>query len=161
MLELVVVIVMIAILSAVAVPSISAMLTNMNLSGEARNLMAVLQKARLVAAKENNFVVVTFDPDNDGVLDCRYMMFVDEGGVANQYDEGEKILLNGGLARGIEMTEAAFKAAPSVKYVCFNRRGYPLDADGTPFSGHVKIKNSENRTKTIALGLAGNVTITN
>lgn len=159
--ELMVVIALIAIMSAVAVPAVSERLVDMNLSGEARNLLAVLQKARLIAAKENNFVVVAFDPDKNGAFEGNYLVFVDDGPTRYQYDAGEKVILKGFLAKGIGIKEAVFfDGGGDATFICFNQRGYPMD-NGKAFGGHVTIKNSKNRTKKISLSLAGNVSITN
>ncbi len=57
------VIALIGVLSAIALPSLLGNLPEKRLKNAARNLYSDMQRARLQAVKENNFVTVTFDPD--------------------------------------------------------------------------------------------------
>jgi len=61
MAELMIVIVIIAILSAIAVPSIINWLPNYRLKSAARDLFSNMQKARMQAVKENGDIVMMFD----------------------------------------------------------------------------------------------------
>ena len=60
-LELIVVIVVISILAAIAVPNIIDWLPNYRLKSAARDLVSNMQKARMEAVSGNKDVVVTFD----------------------------------------------------------------------------------------------------
>ncbi|MCI5146617.1 MAG: prepilin-type N-terminal cleavage/methylation domain-containing protein [Candidatus Electrothrix sp. AR3] len=62
--ELMVVIGLIGILSAISVPNLLKSLPEKRLKGATRNLYADLQKARLLAVKENQNVTVRFDTVN-------------------------------------------------------------------------------------------------
>jgi len=59
--ELMIVIVVIAILSAIAVPNIISWLPNYRLKSAARDLFSNMQKARMQAVKENKNIVTRFD----------------------------------------------------------------------------------------------------
>ena len=61
MVELMIVIVVIAILSAIAVPNIISWLPNYRLKSAARDLFSNMQKARMQAVKENKNIVTRFD----------------------------------------------------------------------------------------------------
>ncbi|XOF32947.1 MAG: GspH/FimT family pseudopilin [Candidatus Electrothrix sp. YB6] len=61
--ELMVVIALVGILSAIAVPNYLRSLPEKRLKNAARNLYADLQKARLLAVKSNKDVTVTFNTD--------------------------------------------------------------------------------------------------
>ena len=61
MLELMIVIAVIAILTAIAVPNIIDWLPNYRLKSAARDLLSNMQKARMEAVSRNTDVVVTFD----------------------------------------------------------------------------------------------------
>jgi type IV fimbrial biogenesis protein FimT len=61
MVELMIVIVVIAILSAIAVPNIISWLPNYRLKAAARDLVSNMQKARMQAVKENKNIVTRFD----------------------------------------------------------------------------------------------------
>jgi len=61
--ELMVVIALIGILSAIALPGLLGNLPEKRLKNAARNLYSDMQRARLQAVKENNSVTVTFNTD--------------------------------------------------------------------------------------------------
>ncbi|MBW1720254.1 MAG: GspH/FimT family pseudopilin [Deltaproteobacteria bacterium] len=61
MVELMIVIAVIAILSAIAVPNIINSLPNYRLKAAARDMYSNMQKARMQAVKENGNIVVIFD----------------------------------------------------------------------------------------------------
>ncbi|MCI5137262.1 MAG: prepilin-type N-terminal cleavage/methylation domain-containing protein [Candidatus Electrothrix sp. AR1] len=63
--ELMVVIAVIGVLSAVGIPSFLRGMPERRLKNAARNLYADLQKARLLAVKENRLVVVWFNSNDD------------------------------------------------------------------------------------------------
>jgi type IV fimbrial biogenesis protein FimT len=63
--ELMVVIAMIGILSAVALPGILRALPEQRVKNAARNLYADMQRARMLAVQENRTVQVRFDTDNN------------------------------------------------------------------------------------------------
>jgi type IV fimbrial biogenesis protein FimT len=63
--EIAVVIAVIAILSAVAIPAISSWLPNYTLKSEARDIYGVMNKLKSTAIKENTRGVIIFDPAND------------------------------------------------------------------------------------------------
>ena len=76
--ELMVVIAMIAILSAIAVPNYVAWLPKYRLSTSARDVLSDLEYARSVAIKENASVVVEFDTANNS-----FRVWVDNGAATN------------------------------------------------------------------------------
>jgi type IV fimbrial biogenesis protein FimT len=61
--ELMVVIALVGVLSAIAVPNLLRNLPERHLRGAARNLYADMQKARLLALKENRKMQVRFETD--------------------------------------------------------------------------------------------------
>ncbi|MCW5206951.1 GspH/FimT family pseudopilin [Desulfobulbus sp. F5] len=64
--ELMVVIALIGVLSAIALPSLLGNLPEKRLKNAARNLYADMQRARLQAVKENKKISVRFDTSTDG-----------------------------------------------------------------------------------------------
>ena len=90
--ELMIVIGMISILSAIAIPSLMKWMPNYRLKAEARNLYSNMQKAKIEAIKRKqnvliSFVTGTYDPD--GQIGS-YQVFVhsDTNNDGN-YDSGE------------------------------------------------------------------------
>jgi len=156
MIELMVVIAIIGILATVAIPQFSSLITNIRLSGAAREIHSVLQQARLRAAKEQSYVVVDFDPDGDGNLTGNYISFVDDNADFTR-DVGETIFSDKALPAGILLQSADFGTGPFT-YTCFNKNGFPSDNAMNDYSGSVDLANS-NYTRTIGLTAAGNSNI--
>ncbi|MCW5213283.1 GspH/FimT family pseudopilin [Desulfobulbus sp. TB] len=73
--ELIVVIALVGLLSAIGLPSLLRSLPEKRLKNAARSLYADLQKARLQAVKENAMAFVQFTP-----ADGSYALYVDEDG---------------------------------------------------------------------------------
>ena len=70
-LELLVVLAVIAVVSAIVTPSFISWRNNAKMRGAVDNLMGDLEMAKIRAVKENNFVAVMFNPTG-------YRVFVDK-----------------------------------------------------------------------------------
>ena len=70
LIELVVVVLIIGIMAAIAVPNILAWLPNMRLKEAARDLYSNMQKARMMAVKTNRNTAITFDTANNKYIIC-------------------------------------------------------------------------------------------
>jgi type IV fimbrial biogenesis protein FimT len=81
--ELMIVMAMVAVLSAIAVPSILRGLPEKRLKAAARNLYADMQRARLLAVKQNKSIKVIFDT----AVSPGYYYFDDNGNA--KWDTGE------------------------------------------------------------------------
>lgn len=154
--ELMVVTSIIAIMSAVAIPSLISWLPNYRLSSAAREVLSAIELARLTAVRENASVAVAFTPGN-----AAYRLYVDNGeggGAANDLTQNgsERTLRNGQMPSSIAMSSAAFGASSSFR---FNGIGLPFRSDGSPGGGAVVLTNSKGKTLTIALSSAGNARI--
>ncbi|MDA3832851.1 MAG: GspH/FimT family pseudopilin [Spirochaetales bacterium] len=64
LLEVIIVVAIIGIMAAIAIPSISSWLPNYRLKSAARDVYSTLQKARMLAVKNNRDAAVIFDPAN-------------------------------------------------------------------------------------------------
>lgn len=61
------------------------------LEGEANRVCAALQKTRMESIMRNKNTLLSFDIDNDGVIDNRLTLWVDENG-NNTYDGGAELI---------------------------------------------------------------------
>lgn len=158
--ELVVVIALIGIMSAVAVPNIASWTADLKLGGAATDILSLLQNARLKAVKERDFVVVAFDPDDNGVLDGNYIMFIDDGATRYELDAGETVLLEGALPKGVQLTSVQFalSEATTKMFTCFNRSGFPVD-NNVIYNGGLSLKNDKGNTRRVTLNPVGNPAI--
>lgn len=153
--ELMVVIAIIAIAATIAVPNLIGWLPNYRLGNASRDILSVLQQARLRAVKENAAVTVHFDTGNES-----YTAFLDnsavpgEGGNGDQ-DPTENTLKSGTLPASIDLNNTTFVTVGTVGRITFTRRGQPNDLVG----GIVTIRNSNNVNRQIAVNLTGNASI--
>ncbi len=145
-----IVIVVIAILSAIAVPNIINSLPNYRLKAAARDLISNFQKAKMEAVKRNCTVVLDFVPASN-----RYEMFVDDGAGANATnftrDSGETLLGTFGMPNDVTLSSASFTGgAPEAGY---NSRGLPANRR----TGNVILLNNNSRYYKATLSSAGNI----
>jgi type IV fimbrial biogenesis protein FimT len=146
LIELMIVIGVVAILSAVAVPNMLNWRAGANLRGAVENLRGDLRLAKLAAVKESAFVVVTFDAG-------RYQIFIDNGAGANsgnwQHDSDERILRVRQLASGIQLDSTGFAGGQTR----FNDRGLPENL------GQVRLVGSDGKQRLILLNRLGRLVV--
>ena len=94
LIEALVVICLIAIISAIAAPNILSWRSNAKLRGAAGNLKGDLELAKLKAIQENEPIAITFADQN-------YMVFVDNGDTEGKWVTGEVLLKTGNLPAGV------------------------------------------------------------
>lgn len=136
LIEVMAVIALTAVVSAIAIPNILGVLPKHRLSGSSREILSILHYAKMAAIKENSTVVVNFNP---GSRDCT--VFVDDGeGGGTPEDKvrsgGERILKHYVMPSGVILLTPPFGNSLS-----FNNRGF---ADST---GDVTIRNSTGDRK--------------
>jgi type IV fimbrial biogenesis protein FimT len=154
--ELMTVIAIIAIISAVALPGVVGWLPKHRLGSAARDILSTVEHARLTAVKQNVSVGVSFTTGSD-----TYRLWIDDGaggGLAdNAIEDGtERMLKNGRMPSGIDMTSASFGAAARFR---FNGMGIPTRTDGSFGGGNVVLTNQNGDARTIILTKAGNGSI--
>jgi len=150
MLELMIVIGIIAIISAVAVPALFNWLPGYRVRAAVRDLKSDMVLARLRAVRENANVAMVFNTGGNS-----YTIFVDNGaggGVAgNWVQDGGEVLVKPQVVvpNGVAMYEASY--AFGNPRCSFNGRGLPNGG------GHVYMSSTGNDFWGIVLSLVGNV----
>lgn len=118
--ELLTVTAIIGILIAIAVPNMIGWRSGANFRGAVQNLKGDLNSAKMMAVRENAFVVVNFFAN-------RYEVFVDNGSGAAPVnwtrDAGERRLVSRTLPAGVTIDLGATDFAGNRTW--FNRRGLP------------------------------------
>lgn len=153
LIELIVVLIVLGILAAIAVPGFSRWGADLHLKSAVRDLKSDMALAKLRAIRENADVALLFDTANN-----RYTVFVDDGaggGVAGDWiQNGSEVLIKTeDIASGVTMYNANF--AGGAARCRFNSRGYPEGLDGN--DDHVYMRNNDNEYRGIALSPVGNV----
>lgn len=142
LMELMTVIAIIGILSAIAVPNLIAWRSNHQLNGSAREVMAAINGARLAAIKNNANVIVTFNARNVTTN------FTNRAtGVARTTETP--------LKPGIEinLNETNFSGADAFR---FNSRGFPINTANNNFvAGRVTLGNTKGDTLEVILASTG------
>ncbi len=160
LIEVMVVIAMIAILSAIAVPNYIGWLPKYRLSTSARDVLSDLEYARGTAIKENANVIVQFDTVNNA-----YRLWVDNGALANKdnwvQDGDEPTLRSRQTSTGISITAADFGGNPSGDpQIRFTGNGLPEVPTAPPSlgGGSVILANSKD-SQVVVLTVGGKTRI--
>ena len=148
LLELMVIVAIIGILSAIAIPNMVGWKANRQLISATDELNALFQLSRSRAVRENSDVVIRIDAAND---ECR--VFVDDGRGGgtpnNQVQDGAEIEIKQlTLPAGIDIYNQTF-AQPLCGY---DSRGIPINNN----TGQIHLRNTAGQHMGIALNIAGN-----
>jgi prepilin-type N-terminal cleavage/methylation domain-containing protein len=167
--ELIVVVAILAILAAVAIPAFAGWLPNLRLKNATRDVASNIQLARLTAVKHNVTCTIAFSQIIGADL-YDYIIFEDSNGNL-EYDAGETIVtqvlwnnygnvqfdLTQGGGDGVTLWENGI-GCPAVAFL---PNGLPADGNplGPSAGGTVFLKNTKNKTSSVVLSPAGNVTV--
>ena len=154
MVELMIVIAVIAILTAIAVPNIISWLPNYRAKAAARDVISNFQKAKMEAVKRNRDVIIQFTPGAyaaSGQVGS-YQIFVDDGsggGIAGDgiQNGAERVLAQVNMPKNVSLYTTSF-AGDTTGY---NSRALPWKL------GSVEIRNNKSRYYRARLSVAGNV----
>jgi type IV fimbrial biogenesis protein FimT len=157
MVELMIVIVVIAILSAIAVPNIINSLPNYRLKAAARDMISSFQKAKMEAVKRNRDVVIQFTPGAYAASGRvgSYQVFVDDGSGGGTEGDGiqngsERVLAQVTMPKNVSLYNTTFPG----HLTGFNSRGLPTSGVATYFA---PMRNNNSRFYRIALSPAGSI----
>lgn len=162
LIEMVIVIAILAIMAAIAIPNGIAWISNGRVRSGARDIVSMLQRAKIEAVRESTFAVVQFNASGN------YIAFLDDGtgtvdsepngipdGAGNWVQDGtERTIISGQLPPGVTLSGNPFNAlAPTLTGM--NNR---FDSRGIPsISGTTVLANSRGYTVTVRLNTGGNI----
>ncbi|MEW6079311.1 MAG: GspH/FimT family pseudopilin [Thermodesulfobacteriota bacterium] len=141
LMELMVVIAIIGIVSALTVPNLITWRNNAQLSRGARQIYSDLQDARKIAIKNNTVITVNFDAGSESYTILR----------------GGSVLATRNMPPGINIEGAVFTALGNV--ASFDSLGFGRDFFSADNSGAVTISRSGGRTVTIDVSSGGSIRI--
>ena len=148
LIEMMVVIFMIAFVSAFAVPNIMKWRSAAKLRGAAENLKGDLELAKLKSIQENGAVSIEFYGD-------RYQIYIDnDKNLLPDAPENLSRLSNKTLPAGVHIDMDATGFAFGLKYTRFSGRG-------TAIQGTVVLVDSRGMQKFVTVSELGKITITN
>lgn len=161
--EIVIVIAILGIVSAIAIPNLIGWFPQHRLGVATRDMITTLQRARIQAIKDNTDIIVDVNVGND-----TYTVFQDDGAGSPDADNNgipdnalnwvrdgsERIYNTDPLPAGINIIAADFGGGASS--VRFTPRGFPLNAAGNSTAGRVTFRNSRSTTQVVLLDISGN-----
>ncbi len=157
--EIAMVLCIIALLTAVAVPVWSSWGPNMRLKGAARDIYANFQKAKLEALKRSADVGIVFNTVSFPATGGSYTLFLDDGAgtIANagnsMLDIGETVLSTVSMPNDCSLVSADFMGNPRTGY---NSQGFPAGVR----VGNVTLQNSRSRWYQVSLANSGYARLT-
>jgi type IV fimbrial biogenesis protein FimT len=145
--ELMMVICVLALISAIATPSLLNWRNNAKLRGAASNLKGDMELARLKAIQVNDTVVVHFTENG-------YKVFKDDSGLTSgEYDAGEALYGDRTLPGGVKINLDKTGFGASGDSARFKGRG-------TAASGSAVLVNVKETEKKVTVSSLGRITIT-
>ncbi len=163
LIEVIVVVSILAIIAAIAIPEVSSWAARYRLRAAARDVYSALVKTRSEAVKRHENVALSFGQVIDGTAQA-YVMYVDNGASPGQFDAGEEIILQ--LASWPESIslDTSQGGGDGLSFVA-NAAGFPTVVyrsnallDG-PVGGTVFLINTKNDTRQVVVSPTGAVRI--
>jgi len=157
LMELMIVIAILGIISAISVPNIISWRNNAQVNAAARDLYSNIQLAKSTAVKENMNCTVAFNESADDGAVYDYVVFLENPVSADlAYDAGETVLkkINFDRYGAVQLTGTTFTPSSAVT---FRSDGLPVDAGGGLGGGSVSLTGAID--KTIQITNAGSVQV--
>jgi type IV fimbrial biogenesis protein FimT len=142
--ELMMVICVLALISAIATPSLLNWRSNAKLRGATSNLKGDMELARLKAIQVNDTVVINFTTN-------RYKVFKDDGPTPGVYDAGEDLYGDRTLPAGVKIDLAK---------TTFVGESARFKGRGTALAGSAVLVNVNKTEKKVTVSSLGRITIT-
>lgn len=156
LIEIVIVIAIIGILAAIALPNFFSWLPNMRLKSTARDLYSNIQKAKLEATKRNVCTGVTFTTVVYPATGGTYTVFIDDGTGGGTPCDGtqhvnEVALSSNVVEQDVSLISASNIGGPST--ICFT----PTSVICGSQYGNIQLRNSKSRWYKATVKAAGGV----
>ena len=141
--ELMMVICVLTLISAIATPSLMKWRSNAKLRGAVSNLKGDMELARLKAIQVNDAVAIHFTANS-------YRVFKDDGSTLGEHDAGEEIYGDRTLPAGVKIDLAN---------TSFEGKSARFFGRGTSRSGSAVLINDRGTEKTLTVSSLGRITI--
>lgn len=161
-LEIMVVIGILAILAGIAMPNFLNWREDAQLGRAAQDLYGIFQKAKITAARSNQYCTVAFSHTADGTY-YDYVIFVD-GNRNLIWNAGEHVISGGFWSNyGTVEPDSDFAFGTGIGFpglaVAFAPDGLPRNAANNLNSGSVYLRTNKNNKLAVSINLAGYIQI--
>lgn len=162
--ELIVVILIIGIIAAIAIPGFRTWKVNADLNADMRRLYAFFQRARLEAVKQNTNCIITFDQVDENGTAFNFFSFIDNDG-NSEYNPAapanETQLVATNLTNGVTVTGNNFtNNVDGLRAATFSSRGLVGGGDGANFVGaRIDMQSGAGLTHSLILNRFGKMRI--
>ena len=154
LIEVIIVVAIIGIMTAIAIPSISSWLPNYRLKGAARDLYGAAMKAKGEAVKRNVNCALTFGQDGNA-----YIVYAD----ANSnfiFDGGDTSIQQvKEWPKQVSLNDVNFDDTSGNPTIAFRPNAIPIDNGGGLANGTVSLTNSKGRQSSVVINQAGSIRI--
>jgi len=143
--EIIIVIAVLGIMTAIAIPAFMSLLPGMRLNGSARAIFVALSQVRMKAVAQNTIGVIKFDPSNNS-----FTAWLDDGPAGNNWalDSTDTSIKSGSTETGVSISSTTF---PSNTFG-YNGKGLPAV---TPNTYAVTLTNSNGETQLVQVNALG------
>ena len=158
--EILIVLAILAFLSAFAIPSLSTAMREMRFMSDAQNISSALSYARLKAKSMMNPYRVEFDLDNNRWSVRRYDTATDSWVLEDAVNELSSGIATSGIALAKEAgsSPAGFPDASS-STITFNSRGIPVSGTNPTADNIIYISMSDDEYRAITVTLTGKIKV--
>jgi len=146
LIEVMIVVAVIGIAAAIALPSMGNLIQEYKLRSVARQIVSSLQRLKLMSIKENTDALIRLDENNGSCT-----LFLDDNN-SGTFDASELISTIDIAAKGLQI-QSTF-ALGTVDILGFNSRGMPATGAGT-----ITIIKDATRQKQVIVNTAGNIRV--
>ncbi len=155
--ELLMVIALITVVAAIAVPNIISWLPDYRLKAAANDLFSNFQKAKLTAVKRNTNCVVIVNSTGYTVFMDDDTDFVQDGGedvvVKINWDDDYKKSVS------VSLANITFDNSTGQPTIGFRPNGIPVDNGGGIANGTAQIDNTNGKSRSVIISQAGSIRV--
>ncbi len=132
LIELIIVLLVISIISAISFPGVSTWLSDNKLKTAARNIQSLIQKTRLQAIRERTEITIDFNTNENS-----YFTYIDRDKNGTYSESSDTIIENKRVTEDVNLYKASFGSVGA--RTVFDSRGF------CKLLGHAYLKNSNNK----------------